>query len=335
MWRASCADEGESGNSARGWQAVNVLDNLFDSIDLFIQDHVGAWWVLLVVFALCFIDGIIPPLPSESVVVALAAIAVSGEGEPNLALLFVVAAAGAFAGDQTAYTIGRHSPVARLAQSRHERLRKAMAWADRQLARRGAMIIIAARYLPVGRIAVNFTAGAIAFPRPTFIRFDLIAATTWSGYSIGIGALAGQWMKDSPLLGAAIAVCLAMVIGYVVDRVMSRRAGVPAADRSSADAADDQVSDPAADTGVTDDAGTTDDTGTTDDARHGSDVPHTTDALRTTDAGDGPRATRGSSDVGGRQGTDALRSTDALHATDAGGIDPGADGGTTRRGQGL
>lgn len=204
-----------------------MLDNLFDSINIFIQDHAGAWWVLLVVFALCFIDGIIPPLPSESVVVALAAVAVSGVGEPNLALLFVAAAVGAFAGDQTAYTIGRHSPLARLAQGRNERMRKAMTWADRQLARRGAMIIIAARYIPVGRIAVNFTAGAIEYPRPKFIRYDAIAAITWAGYSIGIGALAGQWMKNNPLLGAVIAVCLAMVIGYLIDRLMQRSSAAP------------------------------------------------------------------------------------------------------------
>jgi membrane-associated protein len=208
---------------------------MFDAVNEFIQAHAGAPWVLLVVAGLCFIDGIIPPLPSESVVVALAAVG-AAVGEPHLVLLGAVAAVGAFAGDQTAYTIGRHSPLRRVADSDRPRVQRAMARARTELGRRGAMIIIAARYIPVGRIAVNFTAGALRYPRPKFVLFDAIAATSWAAYSVALGALAGSWLEDNPLLGAAVAVTLAIVLGALLDRLIQRwsRPDDPAA--TSADA---------------------------------------------------------------------------------------------------
>lgn len=205
-----------------------MWDTFFDQINVFIEANAGDWWVLPLVAFLCFIDGIIPLFPSDTVVVALAAVGASDVGQPHLVGLFLVASVGAFLGDQTAYTIGRHSPLARLVESRNERMRRMMGWADRQLERRGAMIIIAGRYIPVGRVAVNFTAGAIKYPRLRFIQFDAIASITWGAYCVLIGAVAGHWLQDNPLLSAAIAVCLAVAIGYAIDLFMQRRTGSPA-----------------------------------------------------------------------------------------------------------
>lgn len=204
---------------------------MFEAINEFIQAHAGAPWVLPIVAALCFIDGIIPPLPSESVVVAMAAVGAS-VGEPNLVVLGVVAAVGAFAGDQTAYTIGRHSPLNRVTSSTRPRIQRTIARAQRELGRRGAMIIIAARYIPVGRIAVNFSAGALHYPRSRFVLFDAIAATSWAAYSVALGALAGRWLEDNPLLGAVIAVSIAILLGSLLDRLIQRFGSSSAAEPS-------------------------------------------------------------------------------------------------------
>lgn len=198
----------------------------------FIVDNSAMWWVLPIVVFLCFIDGIIPPLPSDSVVVALAAVSVMG-GHPNMILLGVAAAVGAFIGDQTAYTIGRYSRLERLTRSKNRRIRGMMDWAGTQLHRRGGVIIIAGRYLPVGRIAVNLSAGMTKYPRSTFIKFDMIAAVSWSIYCLLIGAFAGELFNriapgdNGPLLSAVFAVVLAMVVGYVVDRILARTTGAP------------------------------------------------------------------------------------------------------------
>lgn len=211
---------------------MTQIAEFVDSINDFILDHSTLWWVLPVVFLLCFIDGIIPPLPSDTVVVALAAVAVT-TGEPNLMLLGATAAAGAFVGDQTAYAIGRHSPIERLTRSRYKKIRATMGWADRQLRRRGGVIIIAGRYLPVGRIAVNLTAGATKYPRWRFIQFDAVAAVSWSIYCVLMGVFAGEMFNriapgdNGPLLSAAFAIALAGITGYFVDRFLQRKTGAP------------------------------------------------------------------------------------------------------------
>ena len=59
-------------------------------------------WVIGALWGLCVIDGFFPPVPSESLVVALAAI-----GHPSRWLIIPVAAAGAICGDNIAYWVGR------------------------------------------------------------------------------------------------------------------------------------------------------------------------------------------------------------------------------------
>jgi membrane protein DedA with SNARE-associated domain len=160
-------------------------------------------------------------------VVALAAVSAS-VGEPDLLVLGGCAAVGAFVGDNIAYSIGRHTVLARLPASRNAKIRSTMRWAERELDRRGAMIIIAARYVPVGRVAANLTAGATRFTRPRFVLLTAIAAVSWAAYSVALGALAGTWMKDNPLLGATIAVAVAVAFGALIDWFLRSRGAAPA-----------------------------------------------------------------------------------------------------------
>ena len=49
------------------------------AINDFILAAAGQPWVLVLVFACCVIDGFFPPIPSESVVVGLAAVAATAD----------------------------------------------------------------------------------------------------------------------------------------------------------------------------------------------------------------------------------------------------------------
>jgi membrane-associated protein len=69
--------------------------------------------VYLGMYLFAVIDGFFPPIPSESLAIALAALSVS-TGRPNLALIILFAATGAFTGDQIAYTIGKRLDVRRI-----------------------------------------------------------------------------------------------------------------------------------------------------------------------------------------------------------------------------
>lgn len=68
-------------------------------------------WLLLIVFAVTVIDGVFPPVPSETIVISAAALSAAGDG-PHLALLVLVAAAGAlWAGCTALAGIGANSLV--------------------------------------------------------------------------------------------------------------------------------------------------------------------------------------------------------------------------------
>lgn len=198
------------------------MGELFDRLNDFAVDLGGSEWVLIVVFAFSAIDAFFPPIPSESVVVALAAIGASA-GDPDLVLLGVAAGLGAFVGDNIAFRIGRAVGVERFRLETRPRLARTVDWARYELDRRAALLILTARYIPVGRVAVNMTAGATGFSYRRFVPLAALGAVSWSAYSVLIGVLAGNWVKDNPLLGAAIAVVLASLVGYLVDHVLQRR----------------------------------------------------------------------------------------------------------------
>ena len=179
-------------------------------------------WLYLVLFAVTVIDGFFPPVPSETVLVAAAAVAAS-TGEGNLLLLGAVAAIGAAIGDNIAFVIGRGLGTTRFAWMRRPRIAAAFAYAQRALDRRSATLILGARYIPVGRVAVNMTAGALGFPWRRFLPLSLIAGLSWSIFSLVIGLLAGAWIKDQPLLSAGLGIVIALVIGFVIDRIAAAR----------------------------------------------------------------------------------------------------------------
>lgn len=194
------------------------------AINDFILAAAGQPWVLLLVFACCLIDGFFPPVPSESVVVGLAAVAAAAD-VPNPLLLAVVAAAGAFSGDNIAYLIGRATGTGRWAWMRGYRAQRAFLWAGGELRKRPASLIMVARFVPIGRVAVNLTAGATNYAQSRFVGLTVLSALLWSGYSVGIGMFFGQWFEDNHLLGATIAIICAIILGIAIDLMLSKLRG--------------------------------------------------------------------------------------------------------------
>lgn len=180
---------------------------------------VGSPWLFVVLYAFVTIDGFFPPIPSESVVIALASLAVAA-GEPAVWTVVLVSAAGAFTGDLIAYWIGTKIPVRSMVFMQGRRQQATLAWAERALDRRGATFILAARYVPIGRVAVNMTAGAVDFPRRKFVALAAVAATMWSQYSVALGTVAGVWLGHNPLLAMVVGVVVGVALGFAVDPIV-------------------------------------------------------------------------------------------------------------------
>jgi membrane protein DedA with SNARE-associated domain len=200
-----------------------------DQITDFLIAAVSSPWVLLVVFAVCLLDAFFPPVPSDVVLVAAVAVAL-GSSPTLLVPLALVAATGAIIGDNMAYTIGRRIGTERYRWMRTRAMRAAIAGAETQLRRRPAGLIITGRYIPVGRIAINLTAGSVGVQRRTFVPLSIVAGISWSLYMLLVATVASAWISDNPLLAGVAAAVFAVTLGIVIDRVLARvaRAKVPA-----------------------------------------------------------------------------------------------------------
>ena len=197
---------------------------MLDALTTLLEAGAAAPWVLAVVLLIAVGDALFPPVPSEGVVVALAAVAVAGHG-PHLVLLGLVAAAGAFLGDVLTFVVGRRYGPQRLDRVTRPRARRLLERSTATLERRGALVVLTARYVPLGRVAVNLTAGATGFPARRFAALAALAAATWATWSIAVGALAGRWFDGNPLLGSVLGIALALGLGLAVDRVARRLTG--------------------------------------------------------------------------------------------------------------
>jgi membrane-associated protein len=176
----------------------------------------GSAWTYALVFALATLDVLAPILPSESVVVAAAAL--SASGRLNVGVVAVAAAAGALLGDNLAYLCGRmlDSRMRRWLQATPRR-RERLEWAEHQLDRRGGTIIVGSRFVPGGRTVTMLAAGLLEMPWRRFVARDLAAAAIWALYGTAIGYFGGTAFEDEPVVGVGIALALALVAGAAIE----------------------------------------------------------------------------------------------------------------------
>jgi membrane-associated protein len=176
----------------------------------------GSPWTYALVFALATLDVLAPILPSESVVVAAAALAASGR--LSVILVAVAAAAGALLGDNLAFLCGRKwDPCMRRRLEATPRRRERLEWAAHQLDHRGGTIIVGSRFIPGGRTATMIAAGLLEMAWRRFVALDLAAAVIWALYGTAIGYFGGTAFEDEPVVGIGVALALALVAGVAIE----------------------------------------------------------------------------------------------------------------------
>jgi membrane-associated protein len=174
-------------------------------------------WIYAVVFALTVLDAFLVIVPSETVIVALAALAASS-GSPDLALLVAVAAVAAVVGDSLTFGLGRSIGLTRFRWMRRAGVVRVLGWAGRAIDERAAVALLTARFVPFGRVAVNLTAGATGFRYPRFLALTTLAGLCWAAYNVLVGAVFGAWFEGSPVLAVVVSVVVAVGLGMLVDR---------------------------------------------------------------------------------------------------------------------
>ncbi len=175
-----------------------------------LQQVMSSPWLYLALFALALLDGFFPIVPAETSVITAGVFAATGQ--TNLALVIVVAALGAFAGDHISYLLG-YKAGGRI------RRRKAFVWARDTLAERGGLVLVVARYIPGGRTATTLTMGAVRHPLRSFTFFDAIAAVSWGVYSGLIGFFGGMAFEQDPIKGLLLGLGIALSVTAIVEGV--------------------------------------------------------------------------------------------------------------------
>jgi membrane protein DedA with SNARE-associated domain len=184
----------------------------------FLFDFLSSGWAYPIVFGIAALDAVFPVVPSESL--AITAGVLAGVGKLNVFASIAAAAAGAFLGDTTSYTLGRTlGPAARRTLFRGERATRTLGWAEKTLAERGGYLIVVARFIPGGRTATTFTAGLVHFPVRRFVGFAALAAILWASYAVLLGYLGGKAFKDNTLLALGVALAIAFGITGIVEAV--------------------------------------------------------------------------------------------------------------------
>jgi membrane-associated protein len=176
-------------------------------------------WAYLLIALLVALDAVLPLVPGEAAVLAGAALA--ARGDLALAGVFAATAAGAFAGDLTGYGAGRLLG-GRLAHRRRPArwLARARGWLDR----RGARVLVVARFVPGGRTAGALAAGVLRVPPRRFAGCVALGAVLWTAYLGGVGYAGGRLVDVPPLLLAGALTVAVTLAGLLAARLRARRA---------------------------------------------------------------------------------------------------------------
>jgi membrane protein DedA with SNARE-associated domain len=169
-----------------------------------------------IVLLIVAVDALLPFAQAEAVVITAAVLA--GAGHLVIWLVILVAALGGFVGDNISYFAGT-SVGSRLVDrffasgKRRERLKRA----ERGVRRQGGLLILVARFIPVGRTVTTLAAGTLGMPWPRFAVADGIAAFLWAVYASMLGYTGGSTFAHSLWKPLVFALAMAGVLALLAE----------------------------------------------------------------------------------------------------------------------
>lgn len=191
-----------------------------------LEAALGSPWGLLVILAVCIVDGFFPVVPSETLVISGGVFAANGD--LPLTGVMAVALVGAITGDHISYYLGR--TVGRPFVDRMCTRKRIAALRDRAQAalfKHGGPALIVMRFVPGGRTLSTALSGVLHFPLRRFTPYVVAGGVLWSLQASLLGYFAGQLIHDNYLLAVTVgiigSVVLAGSIEFVRHKVLARR----------------------------------------------------------------------------------------------------------------
>lgn len=173
-------------------------------------------WAYAVILVVAALDAVLPLVPSETTVISAGVLA--GAGDLQIAFVVAAGAAGAYAGDSSAYWLGRRFGH-RLQRSlfRGAKAARRQEWTRRTLERHGGSLILGARFVPGGRTVTTVTAGLLRMRWARFAAFAGTAGVAWASYAALVGYLGGRAFEDDPVWGLLVGFGIAAGIFAVLE----------------------------------------------------------------------------------------------------------------------
>lgn len=185
----------------------------------------GSPWTYAIVFAVVAVDALLPFVQAEAVVITAGVLA--AQGDLVIWLIVLVAALGGFVGDNGSYLLGRRFGCRLVDRFFAEGRRKErLGQARRGVQQQGGLLIVVARFLPIGRTLTTLAAGTLELPWRRFAVADAIAASLWAVYASMLGYAGGASFEHSLWKPLALALGIAALLGLAVEayrRVQKRR----------------------------------------------------------------------------------------------------------------
>lgn len=198
---------------------LEILDSAFD----WLKDYSSSPWFYLIIVIVAFFDSFFPVVPSETMVI-IGGVA-AGLGELEWPLVALLAAVGAFCGDNFAYYIGVFfSERLQRRYNKSNKGRQRLRWAQHQIEQRGGNLLITARFIPGGRTIVTLSCGITGQSRRWFMKWSAIAATIWGLYATLLGFIGGRSFQDNHTKAFLTAFSIAIVATVLVEIVRHLRA---------------------------------------------------------------------------------------------------------------
>ncbi|MFF7211626.1 DedA family protein [Streptomyces sp. NPDC008238] len=166
-----------------------------------------------------------PPLVPNAALLVTGGV-LAAQGRLSIALVLLVVAGSALAGDLLIHRTGRAVSGRVLTRLyRRPRRRALLEWASVRIERHGVPFVIAVRFLPSGRVVGGLAAGIVRYPAGRYLIGAGVAEAVWATYSVGLGYFGGLAMSNSlyaVALGLGVSLAVAG-IGSVAQLLSGRR----------------------------------------------------------------------------------------------------------------
>ena len=193
---------------------LDFVNTIFD----WLKDYSASPWFYLIILIVAFFDSFFPVVPSETMVIIGGVSA--GLGQLEWPLVAVLAALGAFLGDNFAYYIGVF--FSERLQQRYNKTNKGrqrLRWAQHQIENRGGNLLITARFIPGGRTIVTLSCGITGQSRRWFMKWSAIAGVIWGVYATLLGFIGGKSFQDNHTKAFITAFSIAIIATVIVEIV--------------------------------------------------------------------------------------------------------------------